>query len=164
MRTVLILLMLCLASAGTFAQEVSEPPETTLAFDPDDLEAGDEEQSEYTSYPMAAAEAREQTRPVEASRQAEPIGRSEYELGLTYAVLAFAALALFSVAYLAAKAAKPWAPDSIIRVFGIVLIVPLAVLLVVAGYSEKQIAPVIGLLGVIAGYLLGHNQRPPGGG
>ena len=33
-----------------------------------------------------------------------------------------------------------------------------AIFLVVAGYSDQQIAPVIGLLGTIAGYLLGKES------
>lgn len=46
--------------------------------------------------------------------------------------------------------------ELVLRVFGTIVIVVLAVFLVVAGYSDTQIAPVIGLLGTIAGYLLGR--------
>lgn len=49
-------------------------------------------------------------------------------------------------------------PDQILKVFGSVLIVVAAVFLIVAGYSEKQIAPVIGLLGTVAGYILGKSS------
>jgi hypothetical protein len=35
-------------------------------------------------------------------------------------------------------------------------------LLVIAGYSKDQITPVIGLLGVVAGYLLGANEQQSG--
>ena len=45
--------------------------------------------------------------------------------------------------------------ESVLRAFGIPLIIGAAVFLVVAGFSEHQITPVIGLLGTIAGYLLG---------
>ncbi len=48
-------------------------------------------------------------------------------------------------------------PESLLRSFGTVIIIIAAVFLIVAGYSEKQIAPVIGLLGTIAGYLLGKS-------
>lgn len=48
-------------------------------------------------------------------------------------------------------------PDQILKVFGSVLIVVSAVFLIIAGYSEKQIAPVIGLLGTVAGYILGKS-------
>lgn len=56
--------------------------------------------------------------------------------------------------------------ESVLRIFGTIMIVFLAVFLVVAGYSDTQIAPVMGLLGTIAGYLLGRDvdpARPPPG-
>jgi uncharacterized membrane protein len=46
----------------------------------------------------------------------------------------------------------------ILKLFGTMIIVISAVFLVVAGYSDTQIAPVIGLLGTIAGYLLGSKD------
>ena len=51
-------------------------------------------------------------------------------------------------------------PNMILRPFGTILIIVAAVFLVVAGYTEEQIAPVIGLLGTIAGYILGRSDRP----
>lgn len=50
--------------------------------------------------------------------------------------------------------------ESVLKVFGTILIIVAAVFLIVAGYSEKQIAPVIGLLGTIVGYILGKEQPP----
>jgi hypothetical protein len=50
--------------------------------------------------------------------------------------------------------------DSILRISGTILIIVSAVFLVVAGYSQTQMGPVMGLLGTIAGYLLGkENSR-----
>jgi hypothetical protein len=46
--------------------------------------------------------------------------------------------------------------DSMLRLFGTIMIITLAVFLVVAGYNDKQIAAPLGLLGTIAGYLLGR--------
>lgn len=58
------------------------------------------------------------------------------------------------------KAGKPAA--SVLRVFGTILVIMMATFLVVAGYDDKQIAAPLGLLGTIAGYLLGKdNDRPP---
>lgn len=48
--------------------------------------------------------------------------------------------------------------DDVLKLFGTLIIVISAVFLVVAGYSDTQIAPVIGLLGTIAGYLLGRES------
>jgi hypothetical protein len=49
--------------------------------------------------------------------------------------------------------------NAVLRVFGTILILVFAVFLVVAGYDDKQIAPVLGLLGTVAGYLLGRYER-----
>lgn len=49
--------------------------------------------------------------------------------------------------------------DEVLKLFGTVIIIVSAVFLVVAGYTDTQIAPVIGLLGTIAGYLLGRNEN-----
>lgn len=45
--------------------------------------------------------------------------------------------------------------EPVLRIFGTILIIVISVFLVVAGYTSNQIAPVMGLLGTIAGYLLG---------
>jgi hypothetical protein len=50
--------------------------------------------------------------------------------------------------------------DNLLRTFGILLIIIAAVFLVIAGYSDQQIAPVMGLLGTIAGYLLSRKNEP----
>lgn len=50
--------------------------------------------------------------------------------------------------------------EQILRTFGILIIVFASVFLVIAGYSDTQITPVIGLLGTIAGYLLGRRIEP----
>lgn len=81
-----------------------------------------------------------------------------------------AALLIFGVIVLAMATAvirSGKKTDAVIKVFGTVLIVIVSVFLVVAGYSETQIAPVMGLLGTIAGYILGkdssNEQNPPRG-
>lgn len=74
---------------------------------------------------------------------------------LSCALLAFGLVVLFLIGYLI-KVGKD--PEDLLRSFGTVLIIIAAVFLIVAGYSEKQIAPVIGLLGTVAGYLLGKSH------
>ena len=49
--------------------------------------------------------------------------------------------------------------EAVLRIFGTILIIVIAVFLVVAGYSDTQISPVMGLLGTVAGYLLGKEGR-----
>jgi hypothetical protein len=43
--------------------------------------------------------------------------------------------------------------------FALPLVVVSAIFLVVTGYSQEQIAPVVGLLGSIVGYILGKSDR-----
>lgn len=82
------------------------------------------------------------------------------EVVLAIALLLLTAGLAGGVIYLAKTAQKAWSPQSLLRVLGIILIIPLAVILVVAGYSEDQIASVIGLMGVAVGYLLGSGEKP----
>jgi hypothetical protein len=49
--------------------------------------------------------------------------------------------------------------DSVLKIFGTILIIISSIFLVVAGYGDNQIAPVMGLLGTIAGYLLGKDTK-----
>ena len=49
--------------------------------------------------------------------------------------------------------------ESTLRVLGTITIIFASIFLIVAGYSDKQIAPVMGLLGTIAGYLLGKSSK-----
>ena len=59
---------------------------------------------------------------------------------------------------------KKHSTDNILRPFGTILIIIGALFLIVAGYSEQQISPVIGLLGTIAGYILGKDSNKQGAG
>ncbi|WP_444904763.1 hypothetical protein ACJJIU_08165 [Microbulbifer sp. CnH-101-E] len=70
------------------------------------------------------------------------------------AVLLIGILFALIVAYLISKDKNP---GDVLRACGTILIIISAIYLVVAGYSEEQIAPVIGLLGTIAGYILGKS-------
>jgi uncharacterized protein YacL len=73
---------------------------------------------------------------------------------LSVIILIFGLVIALVMAYLVKNNNEP---ESLLRSFGTVIIIIAAVFLIVAGYSEKQIAPVIGLLGTIAGYLLGKS-------
>ena len=73
---------------------------------------------------------------------------------ISAAVLIFGFLICVISAYLVRNERSP---EAILRIMGTLLIIIAAIFLVVAGYSDKQIAPVMGLLGTIAGYLLGKN-------
>ena len=73
-------------------------------------------------------------------------------------MLVFTLVLIIAAAIILMKAEKGWTSASILKVLGLTLIIGVSTLLVIAGYSTGQIGPVMGLLGVIAGYLLG--DRP----
>lgn len=89
----------------------------------------------------------------------EPTGWSpQLVCKLSLGVGVFALVSLILVTVLLCKSRSA---EQILRTFGILVIIFAAVFLVVSGYSETQITPVIGLLGTIAGYLLGRRIEPP---
>ncbi|MBI3014428.1 MAG: hypothetical protein HYY65_05065 [Candidatus Tectomicrobia bacterium] len=75
---------------------------------------------------------------------------------ISASVLVFGLLVILLATYLI-RAGKH--TEAVLRIFGTILIVMVAVFLVVAGYTDTQIAPVMGLLGTIAGYLLGKETK-----
>lgn len=55
------------------------------------------------------------------------------------------------------------APAShVLRIFGVISIIGISALLLVVGYSNDQLTPIVGLFGAIAGYLLGKDIPAPG--
>jgi hypothetical protein len=76
-------------------------------------------------------------------------------------------LLLFTVIMLALATALLWRRNmngvQIVRLFLLVLIISMSAFLVVVGYTDKQLMPIIGLFGAIAGYLLGRDPpaQPP---
>jgi len=47
----------------------------------------------------------------------------------------------------------------VIRMLALIIIVTGVLFLIAAGYSSQEVAPALGLLGTIAGYLLGRSDR-----
>lgn len=74
---------------------------------------------------------------------------------MSSAVLGFGVIVLVLVAFLMKSGQDT---EAVLRTFGTILIIVGALFLVVAGYSANQVAPVMGLLGTIAGYLLGKKD------
>ena len=72
-------------------------------------------------------------------------------------VLLFGLLVILLATYLIRSGINT---EAVLRIFGTILIIMVAVFLVVAGYTDTQIAPVMGLLGTIVGYLLGKETKP----
>ncbi len=66
--------------------------------------------------------------------------------------LIFGIIVIMIGAYLVRKGSEI---EGVLRLLATIVILVGSLFLVVAGYTETQVAPVIGLLGTIAGYLLG---------
>jgi hypothetical protein len=84
---------------------------------------------------------------------------TEKMLYLSGGVLAFGLVVLLLMSYLLVKSDRD--PISILRTFCVPLIIVAALVLVITGYTQDQISPVIGLLGTLAGYLLGKSDGHP---
>jgi hypothetical protein len=86
------------------------------------------------------------------------------EVWLSIGILVFALaviLIMWNIIRGATQTDARWSPMAVIRAFGLVLIISGAILLVTAGYRVEQISPAMGLLGAVAGYLLGSQERAP---
>jgi hypothetical protein len=84
---------------------------------------------------------------------------SQVQLGLSIAVLAFGLILSISILYFLLKTGKGFG-NITFKTIGIKLILTASLFLIVAGYSQDQITPVIGLLGTIAGFIFGSNLSP----
>lgn len=90
---------------------------------------------------------------------------SPREFNLSLVILVFGGLVL--LAEVAMLRHMKCSPEELLRVFGITLIVMGTLLIVPAGFSSQSIAPAMGLLGTVAGYLLSQRsdkRKPPGTG
>jgi len=82
---------------------------------------------------------------------------TSFEFNLSLLILGFGVLVLAAEVLLLLRVRC--GAEEILRIFGITLIVIGALLVVPAGFSAQTVAPAMGLLGTIAGYLL--SQRAP---
>jgi len=78
---------------------------------------------------------------------------------LTTSVLVFGLLVIFTMAILVLNNSPT---GDILRLFTVPMVIVAAVFLVVTGFSDRQITPVIGLLGTLAGYVLGVQSQKAG--
>lgn len=50
-------------------------------------------------------------------------------------------------------------PQQVLKIFGVLSIIGFSALLLVVGYNNEQLTPIVGLFGAIAGYLLGKDSK-----
>lgn len=93
--------------------------------------------------------------PEETTDVISPLSRLEFSLSL--AVLGFGLIILCIEIFLIRS--RQISPEDTIKFFVITIIIISTLFLITAGYSNDQIAPATGLLGTIAGYLLGRIQN-----
>jgi hypothetical protein len=84
-------------------------------------------------------------------------GHTITEIYLSIAVLIFGLVIIGMQCGILYKSGKVWGMNST-RSVGITLVIISGLFLITAGYSQEQISPMIGLLGTIAGYLLGKTE------
>jgi hypothetical protein len=93
--------------------------------------------------------------------QKRDTGHSLKEIGFSISVLLFGCLIICLVLYFVLKHRKEWDVWSVQIVILTLIIVPGA-FLITAGYGQQQITPLVGLLGTVAGYLLGQKDPQTG--
>ena len=93
----------------------------------------------------------------ETSTSAVVTPLSRYEFVLSISVLSFGLIIILLEMFLIRS--RKISPDDTIKFITITLIITSTLFLITAGYSNDQIAPAVGLLGTIAGYLLGRIQN-----
>ncbi len=89
-------------------------------------------------------------------KQGLPFWRADDAMTISASVLAFGLIILCLMTMVLRKTNIH--PEAVLRLFCTITIVIGALFLVVAGYSQDQMGPVMGLLGTIAGYLLGKSS------
>ena len=93
------------------------------------------------------------------SEQAQMAGASfltTKEFSLSLSVMAFGLLIAGAACYLRDKLGSS---ELLFKLLALVIISTLGVVLITAGYSDKQMAPIVGLLGTALGYALGKAKE-----
>ena len=85
--------------------------------------------------------------------------KSSQEVWLSLGVLFFGMVVVLAQAFIINRRQEPLSQS--LKYLSVSLIIVGALFLVTAGYGNSQIAPIIGLLGTVAGYLLGRTQSGP---
>ena len=99
-----------------------------------------------------------QHKAIEESYATKPIWSAHNAMTVSSVVLIYSLIVLALATYLIRLGKSS---ESVLRIFGTILIISSSVFLIVAGYTNQQIAPAMGLLGTVAGYLLGKESSKP---
>lgn len=93
--------------------------------------------------------------------QGSPQARAHtsFEIALSVAVLVFGAIVIGLQILVMLRQNKYWDTWAI-KIVGLTLVITSGLFLIVAGYSQDQVAPMMGILGTVVGYLLGKDEVP----
>lgn len=83
---------------------------------------------------------------------AEALWTEHFVISLSIGLFAFAVIIFGCATYLLHAGKRAW---TLLRLFGVLSIIFLSVFVLIVGYNDRQLLPVIGLFGSIVGYLLG---------
>lgn len=96
--------------------------------------------------------------PIDPSEMDQTAGMSfltTREFSLSLAVLGFGLMFAAVACYLREKLGTA---ETLFKLLALILLSTLAVVLITAGFSDKQMAPIVGLLGTALGYALGKKE------
>lgn len=83
-------------------------------------------------------------------------GHTWVEITFSCAILIFGFSLIVVLSFLAVK--SKLSENSVFKLIGITIVVTAGLFVIPAGYSQNQMSPLMGLLGAIAGYLLGKES------
>ena len=114
------------------------------------------DEKDYSTAALDAAQAAFNQSNSSVSQWSQP-WTSEIIEFLTISLLTFAVISLSLSMILMWRSNAT--PHQILRVFGVLCIISVSALLLIVGYGNEQLTPIIGLFGAIAGYLLGKDSN-----
>lgn len=88
----------------------------------------------------------------------QPAQPAVQQVNLSFGVLIFFGVAMLMEVAVMFRKGMGWDPEAT-KIVGLTLIMGSGLFLITAGYSQEQIAPMIGLLGSVAGYLVGQAHK-----
>jgi hypothetical protein len=75
---------------------------------------------------------------------------------LTWGILGFALLLVVFIGVISLKKPTGWDRE-LTRILTVILVIIAGLVLITAGYTDQQVAPMFGLLGTLVGYILGRS-------
>lgn len=110
----------------------------------------------FSLFSLAAAAAAANTRPADITQIYPNTAWSQKELVAATLILGFSLICFLVAVFL--RRFGGFDDQNVIRILALVLIVSGTLFLVTMGYSAEQIAPALGILGTVAGYMLGRSD------